>query len=110
MDDDYVPGQIHAHIEFEAERAEVITYWWHVYRGQLQGGEGTVTMTLGPTRLGPDDPATNGLGKVRDQAFPLAIMDPTKPGKECHYVGSFQHEPDDDEASALADSVMGVDP
>ena len=79
--------------------------WWHLWAGELperEPGEGSsrVHVVLGPTAMGPDDVGMDGKGiKIRDRVFPFSLVedDPAKRGPELTYLGSFNHEPDDDD-------------
>lgn len=81
------------------------TRWWHTWHGHLaeqQPGEGQtcLTITLGPTRHSPDSLGDDDKGvPIKERTFPMALVDPDKPGPEAVYFGSFTHEPDEEETA-----------
>lgn len=111
MDDDYVPGQIHAHVEIDDEEVRLVEYWWHVWTGTLpeqQAGEGetTITCTLGPTQMSPEDEGMDGKDiKIKDRTLPFQLVDADNDGPEMTYLASFRHEPDDDEIATLREEA-----
>ena len=77
---------------------EPTTQWWHRWRGEPEGsGNGFLTITLGPTVMGPDDLGHDGLGiPIRLRTLPLQMLTKVD-GPPCVYVGSYTSEPNDDD-------------
>lgn len=75
--------------------ATPVLEWWHVWKGELASGDGTLTITLGPTIMGPDDLGMDGRKiPIRERTFPMGLMDPDgPPGPEAQYVASFNQRP-----------------
>lgn len=71
--------------------------WWH--RWHATGREGTsITITIGPTSIGPDTPSANGL-TPRQQTMPVRDFDEQLGAAfpEATYVASFTEKPDDED-------------
>lgn len=96
-----------------SDAATPVLDWWHVWAGELpeqKPGEGTtkIHVTLGPTRMSPDDTGMDGRDiKIKDRTLPFQLVagegDPD--GPVMVYLGSFNHEPDDDEVEALREEA-----
>lgn len=77
---------------------ESLPQWWHQWRGELPiepdgTSGGGLTITLGPTMMGPDDPGQDGLGiPIRLRTLPLQLITDQE-GPRCVYVGSFNSDP-----------------
>lgn len=65
--------------------------WWHVYRSDLPDDDGTITLTIGPTDLGPTSRGLTG-HLPSDVAF---ATDALNGHLDLTYVGTFDHPPTD---------------
>lgn len=78
--------------------------WWHRFRSIEKGlSNGVLTVTLGPTSMGPDDMGQDGKNiAIRDRVFPVGLVT-GRDGPLCTYIGSYTRNPDEDDEFGIDD-------